>query len=237
MLVQLLNVFILSEGEYGGGEKLFAAEMLKYLGDTLHKFIEAGKPIIGICNGFQVLVKMGLLPGYDVGEQQATLTYNNSRRFECRWVHLKTPENSNCIWVKGAEDIWLPAAHGEGNFQAPDDLVNRMFEQGQVAYQYVDSEGNPTNEYPANPNGAKHAIAGISDESGLVFGLMPHPERYGVPHNHHLAPLQRVLSRPYIDKDNAYVQRMMEEIGSLPEEGQGLRILRNGVDHVVKNLL
>jgi len=200
-----------SHGDYIAAGKILARDLQHFLGKELERFIADGKPVIGICNGFQVLVKYGLLPRLDNRtEQTATLTYNENRKFECRWVRLVNPRNKRCIWTRGIDSIDLPVAHGEGRFVASLDLVDRLFDEGMVVFRYADSDGNPTMDFPDNPNGSMRAIAGICDSSGLIFGLMPHPERYSTPYNHPLATLQKLR-------------------GELPNEGLGLQIFRNGV--------
>lgn len=158
--------------------KILANELRNTLKTALIKFIKDGKLIIGICNGFQVLVKAGLLPGNNSFKQTATLTLNDSAKFEDRWVYLK-PLESCCVWTPGLEEaIYLPVAHGEGKFTTQgntilEDLKNKK----QIVFQYVD-RNNKLLGYPANPNGSVENIAGICDETGRVFGLMPHPERH-----------------------------------------------------------
>lgn len=156
------------------------ANRLRYrLGDVFKKFIADKKLIIGICNGFQVMVKMGILPLFD-GEfvQETTLVNNDSARFENRWIRIKTEPNSKCVWTRGIKDIELPIRHGEGKFIARDnDVLRRLYENGQIVFRYVRPDGNyAAGEFPYNPNGAVDDIAGICDPSGRVFGLMPHPE-------------------------------------------------------------
>ena len=162
-------------------------------------------------------------------EQTGTLTYNDSQRFECRWVKLVSPENK-CVWTKDIASLEVPVAHGEGRFVASSDIVDKLFERGQVVFQYADG-GEPTQDFPANPNGSVEAVAGICDLSGRVFGLMPHPERYNHPHNHHLASLQRVLGRDYVDRSAPGVEDRLRIAGELPEEGAGLKIFRNAVEY------
>ncbi|MDP2926168.1 MAG: phosphoribosylformylglycinamidine synthase I [Nanoarchaeota archaeon] len=202
-----------SYGDYIGSGKIFVVDLKHFLEDKINDFIDKRKPVIGICNGFQVLVKYGLLPRVN-GEikQTTTLTYNDSGRFECRWVKLVQPRESKCIWTKGISSIDLPVAHGEGKFVAPPDLIQRLFDEDQVVFQYANSSGIATTNYPDNPNGSIQAIAGICDPTGLIFGLMPHPERYNRPMNHRLATLQKIK-------------------GTLPDHGLGLDIFRNGVDY------
>jgi phosphoribosylformylglycinamidine synthase len=161
-----------SYGDDISSGKIFANQITQHLAEPLARFVEAGKPIIGICNGFQVLIKTALLPGKlgvaNCPAQPATLTHNDCGRFIDRWVHLKTASDK-CIWTRGIDQIELPIAHGEGKFvPANDDVRKWLWEQRQIALLY-DGE---------NPNGSIDDIAGICDTSGLVFGLMPHPERY-----------------------------------------------------------
>jgi len=218
-----------SHGDYIAAGKVLAQDLSQSLGEKIQKFIDEDKLIIGICNGFQVLVKSGFLPRLDYkNEQTVTLTYNDSGNFEDRWVKLRSPEN-NCVWTKGVESIDLPVAHGEGKFVADEEIIERLFEQNLVVFQYADQNGNPTMSYSENPNGSMYSIAGICDETGRVFGLMPHPERYNNPNNHHLASLQKILKRDYVDKAN--IVDRLKIVGELPEEGLGLKIFRNAVEY------
>ncbi|MCE9644423.1 MAG: phosphoribosylformylglycinamidine synthase I [Chloroflexi bacterium] len=156
-----------------GAGKLLALDLASYFVDEISAFVHAGKPVIGICNGFQALVKSGILPG-DSSAGQSTLTFNAQGHFECRWVHLR-PVSRNCIWTKGLEEIiTCPIAHGEGNFQSLGSLAPE-----QIAISYVHMDGSSANgEYPANPNGSMLDIAGICNPQGNVLGLMPHPENH-----------------------------------------------------------
>jgi len=225
-----------SYGDYIRAGKRFTLEIMQFLDKELEQFISEGKPVIGICNGFQVLVQSGLLPMLDGKMEQTTsLTYNDSNRFQDRWVHLVSPEN-NCIWTQGVEDIYVPVAHGEGKFVAQPETIDRLFEEHLVVYQYADSDGKPTMDFPDNPNGSERAIAGICDPTGKIFGLMPHPERYNNPNNHYLASLQDILNRDYIDKSNPIVAKRLKQVGEVPEEGLGLEIFGNGVKYAEKNL-
>ena len=207
-----------SYGDDIASGKILANELKYNLGVKLQEFAEDGKPIIGICNGFQVLVKMGLLPDSVRFQQNTTLTFNDSDKFECRWVNLKSSQISNlksqmkskakCIWTKNLpEIIQLPVAHGEGKFVACDDKTLKEIEaNGQVALRYCDDKGKPAG-YPYNPNGAENAIAGICNRKGNVFGLMPHPERYVFKYQH----------------------PALKGIGS-DESGWGLAIFKNAVN-------
>ncbi|HUS47983.1 MAG TPA: phosphoribosylformylglycinamidine synthase subunit PurQ, partial [Phycisphaerae bacterium] len=156
-------------------------QMLHHLADELNAFLAAGKLALGICNGFQVMIKSGLLPWGKVSPEEAnrdaTLAWNDSGRFEDRWVHLRC-DSGKCVFLPKGEIIALPVAHGEGKFVPRDDDVLAALREGdQVAVRYVDAEGNPGG-YPINPNGSVDDIAGICGGSGRAMGLMPHPERF-----------------------------------------------------------
>lgn len=171
-----------------GAGKLLALDLASYFADEIHAFVESGKPVLGICNGFQALVKSGILPGeYSASNEMtavgATLTFNAQGHFECRWVTLK-PVSQTCIWTQGLDDlIECPIAHGEGNFQTSDLFpLSSFLNNDQIALTYSRTDGSPANgEYPINPNGSAHDIAGICNKQGNVLGLMPHPEN----HIHH----------------------------------------------------
>jgi len=157
--------------------KVLAVELMSFLADQISEFAAAGKPILGICNGFQVLVRTGLLPFGELGAMHATLAQNDSGRFECRWVTM-APEGTSDV-AKGLPECFeLPVAHHEGRFFADENALGRIEAEGLVALRYVDGDGRPTQDHPANPNGSLHAIAGLADPTGRIVGLMPHPERY-----------------------------------------------------------
>ncbi len=197
-----------SYGDDIAAGSLLANEIRHKLRDAMLAFVDAGKLVIGICNGFQVLVKTGLLPGRNTSQQQATLYLNDSARFECRWVYLKL-ETSPCVFTRDTADIiYLPVAHAEGKFTASSPVLDAVETQQQVVFRYVNADGSPA-EYPANPNGSDHAIAGICDPTGRIFGMMPHPERYLSRLNH-----PRWTRQP------------------LPDEGDGLSIFRNAVNYI-----
>ncbi len=169
-----------------GAGKLLALDLTSYFADEIIAFVDSGKPVIGICNGFQALVKSGILPGesrekrIESGNAQATLTFNAQGSFECRWVTLK-PVSQACIWTKGLDEIvTCPIAHGEGNFQISDhSLLSTLQSLDQIAITYIRADGSPANgEYPINPNGSMLDIAGICNPQGNVLGLMPHPENH-----------------------------------------------------------
>jgi phosphoribosylformylglycinamidine synthase len=171
-----------------GAGKLLALDLKAYFVDEINIFVGAGKPIIGICNGFQALIKSGLLPGSSFSESnqsgpfqaRATLTFNAGGHFECRWVTLQ-PISQVCIWTRQLQEmIECPVAHGEGNFQTIDaGTINQLTARDQVALTYVHPDGTPAaSVYPFNPNGSMLDIAGICNPQGNVLGLMPHPENH-----------------------------------------------------------
>ncbi len=187
-------------GDYLGSGKVFANKLLFKIKEQVPKFINEGNLVIGICNGFQVLTKAGILPGFNgnYSEQLTTLTLNQPLGFQCRWVKLKS-QKSKCIFTKDIETINLPIAHGEGQFITKDKhTLERLYENKQVVFKYVD-----------NPNGSLDSIAGICDETGRVFGLMPHPERnlFGI-------------NGPY------------SEYGKIKEEGEGMQIFKNAFEYL-----
>lgn len=168
-----------SYGDDIASGKIQAIEMTTFFGNELKKFIERkNTAIIGVCNGFQTLVRTGLLPFRHIGTMDATLTNNDSGHFECRWVNMRAEDNSICKFVNGMEEaiVSYPVAHGEGKFFADDVMLKKIEEEHLVVFRYVDEKGNPTQSYPQNPNGALNAIGGICDPTGRILGLMPHPE-------------------------------------------------------------
>jgi phosphoribosylformylglycinamidine synthase I len=174
-----------SYGDDLGAGRLWASDLRWLFQDDLARFIEAGKPVLGICNGFQALVKSGWLPGPPDGGPQATLTRNASNRFECRWVRLRPDPASPCLFTRGvAGPIYCPVAHGEGRFvPASESILADLQARRQVAVVYTGPDGNPA-RYPANPNGSVAGIAGICNRAGNVLGLMPHPEDHIYPAQH-----------------------------------------------------
>ena len=197
------------------------ANRLRYrLLDELLRFIHDGGLVLGICNGFQTMVKLGLLPGFDgdYGTQRATLTANDRLGYRDAWVTVKADPASPCVWTRGFDTMDLPARHGEGKFIAQDEALQaRLRYEHLVAVRYVDDAGVQTQQWPDNPNGSPDAVAGICDPTGRVFGLMPHPDAflYGFHHPH-------------------WSRKKLE--GTLEERGDGLRLFQNGVDHVAARL-
>ncbi len=194
----------------GTGEKLV---------DQFLRFIAGGKLILGVCNGFQLMVKMGVLPGMDGNHlnQTVTLTHNDCGRFQNRWVYLKADPASPCVFTRGIErGIYLPMRHGEGKFVCDSEETLGEIERRNLAvFKYSDAGyGAPTMEFPLNPNGSVNAIAGICDPSGRLMGLMPHPEAFV-----------------------HYTQHPRWTREQLPEEGDGLILYKNAAEYVRANLL
>jgi phosphoribosylformylglycinamidine synthase subunit PurQ / glutaminase len=187
--------------------KILAVQLQHFLGESLRAFRDKERLILGICNGFQTLLKAGLIvpPVLDEGPV-ATLAHNAHGKFEDRWVHMEaTP--GRCPFLKGYQRLFLPIAHGEGNFICSQEwILKGLFQSGQVVLRYVDAEGNP-GPFPNNPNGSQGDVAGVCDPTGRVLGLMPHPERHVLPTQH----------------------PQWTRLGLAPE-GDGLRLFRNAVE-------
>jgi phosphoribosylformylglycinamidine synthase len=186
--------------------KILANQLRHFLGDALQRFRDRERLILGICNGFQALLKAGLLLQPDEDGPLATLAHNASGRFEDRWIYLQAaPEK--CRFLTGYQRLHLPVAHGEGRFLAREAwILKGLAQAGQVVLRYVDAEGRP-GPYPVNPNGSEGDVAGLCDPTGRVLGLMPHPERHVLPTQH---------------------PRWTRE--GLAPEGEGLRLFRNAVE-------
>ncbi len=199
-----------SFGDHVGSGRILGNRLRYRLREPLQEFVAAGKLAIGICNGFQVLVKMGLLPLLSGDfKQEATLTHNDSNRYEDRWVTLRPEANAKCVWTRGIGAIEVPVRHGEGKFIPKDDATLKQLERnGQIVFRYAGADGQPAHGvYPANPNGSVGDVAGICDPSGRIFGLMPHPEAFWHRTNH-----------PQWTRS------------AMPEEGAGLQLFRNAVE-------
>ena len=181
--------------------RVLANELRLGLGEDIQRFIADGKLILGICNGFQVLVKAGIL-SVDGGKVPLTLTDNDSGRFECRWVYLAANTESPCIFTRGIERMYLPVALAEGKVIAAGDVPDKN-----IVLHYIDEQGNRGAGYPHNPNGSQADIAGMCDDTGRVFALMPHPERF-----------IRGTQHP------RWTRR------EIREQGNGLRIFQNAVE-------
>ncbi len=187
--------------------------------DQILRFVDQGGLILGVCNGFQLMVKTGLLPGLegDYESRVVSLTYNDSGRFEDRWVTCRANADSPCVFTRGIQDIELPVRHGEGKFVSLSSRVLKAIEDSRlIALQYVDpGTGEITGEYPMNPNGSELAIAGICDPTGRLMGLMPHPEAY-----HHYTNHPQWTRKTFSC-----------------EEGAGILMFRNAISYIRQNIL
>lgn len=194
-----------SYGDDVAAGKILANQLAHFLGDSLRKFRNQEKLILGICNGFQALLKAGLIIPNDDEGPVATLAHNSLGKFEDRWIYLQATAGK-CPFLQGIDRLHLPIAHGEGRLVCRHDWQMQGLEQsGQVVLRYVDAQGKP-GDYPINPNGSTGAVAGLCDATGRVLGLMPHPERHVVPTQH-----------PRWSRDG------------LAAEGDGLQLFRNAV--------
>ncbi len=173
-----------SYGDDVAAGKIQAVETKLFLFEELNRHIDRGGFVLGVCNGFQLLVKTGLLPGFQRGVQELALTNNDSGHFEDRWVRLKV-EKSRCSFLPPGFCFDVPTAHGEGKFLPKDAAtLKKLQDEKLIVFRYVDEKAEPTQQYPQNPNGSVDAIAGICDPTGRVLGLMPHPERNSLPYHH-----------------------------------------------------
>jgi phosphoribosylformylglycinamidine synthase len=166
-------------GDDAGAGAVLACELGSVLAEPLQRFVAEGGLVLGICNGFQALVRLGLLPGLAgaLGEQEVSLTDNDSLKYEDRWVRLSIASR-RCVFVGDMQAPELPLAHGEGKLVCRDADVRRaLVDEDRVVFRYCGADGQPTQDYPQNPNGSQDAIAGLTDRTGRVLGLMPHPER------------------------------------------------------------
>jgi phosphoribosylformylglycinamidine synthase len=204
-----------SYGDDLGAGRIHAIEIREKLLDPLREFVAAGKLVYGVCNGFQVLVKAGLLPGFDFLQPgpppplEATLTDNANGRFQDRWVVLKAV-SPRTPFLKEGSVFRVPIAHGEGQFLPKDDgVMARLRANGQIVLKYVRPDGSPATGWPDNPNGSADDIAGICDPTGRVFGLMPHPERF----------VDAVQGPTWTREGNGM------------GDGEGLQVFRNAVEY------
>lgn len=207
-----------SFGDHLGAGRALAIRLKYRLAEQIAEFVAREGLVVGICNGFQVLVKLGLLPGFEPfhpgAEQQVTLTHNDSGVFRDAWVRLRVEAGTRCVFAQGLEAMELPIRHGEGKFLTADPEVLRRLEAGgQVVYRYADAAGQPTEQFPENPNGSPGGIAGICDATGRIFGTMPHPEAFIYPEQHPDAQRLHALGMP-------------------PRAPQGLSLFRNAVAHL-----
>ena len=218
------HIFALAGGFADGDAieagRLRAVHLRSRLDEALQKFIDDGKLVLGVCNGAQIAVKYPLLPRLtDRYEESVSLIRNTCLRFRDDWVKLKINPYSPCVFTKGTDYLEFPIRHGEGRFVVEDDSILRILkEENMVVAQYADPQGNPTLEFPHNPNGSLDAIAGICNRTGRIFAWMPHPEAFNVNMNHPDWTLHKYL-----------LQKKGLEFKA--EEGAGIQIFRNAVTY------
>lgn len=167
-----------SYGDDLASGKVLAVELVSFFKDDLQKFVDSKGYVLGVCNGFQTLIRTGLLPFNTLGTMHATLTQNDSGHFECRWVKIRAEKSKASYFNDLTNPMDVSINHGEGKLYADKKTLNKIEDDGLVAFRYVDKNNKPTQNYPDNPNGALHAIAALSDKSGRILGLMPHPEKF-----------------------------------------------------------
>ncbi len=211
-----------SYGDDTGSGNALANKIKNNIEKEILEFAKQDKLIIGICNGFQILTNLGLVPAKEnkYGERQAVLMHNTHARYECRWVKLKNT-SQKCIWTRNIETLNCPIAHGEGNFYAEKEVIDSLIKNDQIAFKYVKDDNSPANlQFPFNPNGAMLDIAGICDESGRIFGLMPHPERFN----------------SFTNQDGwTYAkEKLLREGKEIPTLGQGLQVFKNAIEYFTK---
>lgn len=206
-----------SYGDDTGAGRAYANKARNHLWDWIYKIINADKLIIGICNGCQIITGLGLVPATNLkyGEQQAAVVYNDSARLITRWTDMEVVNSSP--WLKGLKRISLPIAHGEGKFFAEGEILKALEEKKQIALKYIKGDTSTYLDLPANPNGSLLNIAGMTDESGRILGIMPHPERG-----------MFFVQRPDWQLRKEALKRLDLD---LPEYSDGLQIFKNAVDY------
>jgi phosphoribosylformylglycinamidine synthase len=206
-----------SFGDHMGSGEVLAMRLRSRAKDELTEFIRKGNLVIGVCNGFQVMVKLGLLPGFDGDylRRSVTLTHNDCGAFQNFWIKLRFEPRCPCVFTRGIREMPLPIRHGEGKIITMDKpTLDRIEKEHCVACRYVDpATGKIASRFPDNPNGSVNGIAGLCDPTGKVFGLMPHPEAYLFPENHPQWQRQIIA-------------------GQLPGHGLGLKIFQNAVEYL-----
>ena len=215
-----------SWGDDHGAGVVQALKLKNHLGDKLLSFVEKGRLVIGICNGFQTLVNLGLLPGFDndYTKRSVALTWNDCGNFRDQWVNLAGNQETPCVFTRGMTNLELPVRHGEGKFVTDPKTLERLITNNQVVFRYADPDNKPAmGSFPMNPNGSMEDIAGICDPSGRIFGLMPHPEAFNHPANH---------------PDFPRIKETLKRSGKSFDPGvtPGIQIFKNGVDYMLANL-
>jgi len=205
-----------SYGDDTGSGKALANRIKNNLSEEFAAFIARDVLVLGICNGFQVIASLGVVPGYSsFGNADVALERNSTDRYQCRWVDLLINRQSNCVFTRGMEKLHIPVAHGEGNFYASKEILARLEEGNQIVMHYAKDGAPAKGEFPFNPNGAMHDISAVCDTTGRIMGMMPHPER-------------NIL---FTQRDDYTVEkeRILRSGETLPEESNGIAIFRNAV--------
>jgi len=214
-----------SWGDDHGAGVLQAVRFKSNMGEALRRFIDAGKLVLGICNGFQALVNLGLLPGFDgdYTARRVALTNNDCGNFRNDWITLTANTEAPCVFTKGISRMELPIRHGEGKFYASKDVVRRLVDERQVVFQYAMPSGDlAQGKFPHNPNGSVLDIAGICDPTGRILGLMPHPEAYNHWTNH-----------PDWTREKVRMKRRREPVRR--DQTMGIDFFKNAIDYVERN--
>jgi len=209
-------------GDDTGAGNALSNRIRNNINEDILKFAQEDKLVVGICNGFQMLSNLGLVPATkgQYGKREIALMWNKTARYECRWVYTKTI-SKKCIWTKGIESLYLPIAHGEGNLYTTPEILAELKANDQIVLKYTKQDGSPANnELPWNPNGAIDDIAGVTDPSGRILGLMPHAERF---HSFTCNPNWPRLKEELTRNNKA-----------LPEEGDGMKMFKNAVEYFTK---
>lgn len=209
-----------SYGDDTGSGKALANRIRNNLMDEFREFLARDTLMLGICNGFQVMANLGIVPALDgaLGDAEVALERNSTARYQCRWIDCGVQKGAPAVFTRGIDRLHMPVAHGEGNFYTSRETLGRIEEKHLVALRYVRPDGSPANgEFPCNPNGSLNDIAAVCDGTGRVMGMMPHPER----------------SLYFTQRDDwTYARERMRRKGmSIPEEGEGLAIFRNAVEY------
>ncbi|MEM7047557.1 MAG: phosphoribosylformylglycinamidine synthase subunit PurQ [Pseudomonadota bacterium] len=205
-----------SYGDHTGAGNALACRLFDHLQEALRRFLTQDKLVLGICNGCQILIRLGLMTNGPSIKQNIAITTNTHGRYECRWVSLKTTSKSP--WLAGQSLFYLPVAHGEGRFVVPDQTLAELHTRHQIALRYVAEDGtHAQGVFPANPNGSVDDIAGLTDQTGRVLALMPHPERAIYTHQRDDWPLRKALAR-----------RASKQ---LPQEADGMHLFKAAITY------
>ena len=211
-----------SWGDDHGAGVIQAVHMKTNLGDKIQEFIDSGHLVLGICNGFQTLVNMVLLPAFnhDYTQRSVAITFNDCGNFRNQWVSMNVNPTSPCVFTRGIDQMELPVRHGEGKFYADKTAIRQLIHNNQVVAQYATPDGKRANlQFPFNPNGSIDDIAGICDPSGRIFGLMPHPEAFNHWTNH-----------PEWTRQKEVIKRQSSKVE--PQPTVGLRLFQNAVEFI-----